>query len=98
MNKKSCLVLREMLQTIKEEPSYRHIVLGDVGGNLELVLGDGRVEMLDAGQRVDLRLDGRRHERREPPGHHLGPEGGVDDVECLQVFLVSAIEYGERKL
>lgn len=47
---------------------------------------------------MDLCLDGRRHERREPPGHHLGPEGGVDDVECLQVFLVSAIEYGKRKL
>lgn len=71
----------------------RHIVLGDVGGNLELVLGNGRVQMFDARQRVDLGLDGRRHKRREPPGHHLGPERGVDDVECLQVLLVFVRQY-----
>lgn len=45
--------------------------------------------MLDAGQRVHLGFDGRRHEGREPPGHHLGPERRVYDVEGLQVLLVS---------
>lgn len=54
--------------------------------------------MLDTRQRVDLLLDGRGHERREPPGHHLGPERRVDDVECLQVLLVFVRQYAVNVL
>lgn len=70
-------------------PTYRHVVLGDVGGNFQLILGDGRVQVLHTRKRVHLGLDGRRHERGEPPGHHLSPESGVHDIEGLQVLLVS---------
>lgn len=63
--------------------THRHIVLCDVGRDFELVLGDGRVQVLHAGQRVHLRLDRGRHERCEPPGHHFRPDGRVDDVESL---------------
>ena len=51
--------------------THRHVVLGDEGGHLELVARHHGVEELHAGQVVHLGLDGRRHERREPPGHHL---------------------------
>lgn len=71
----------------------RHIILGDVGRDFQLILGDGGVQVLDAGQRVHLGFDGRRHEGREPPGHHLGPERRVYDVEGLQVLLVFVRQY-----
>ena len=48
-----------------------HVVLGDEGGDLQLVHVDDAVQVLDAGHRVHLVLDGRRHERQEPPRHDL---------------------------
>ena len=43
-----------------------------------------------------LLFDTRRHERGEPPGHQLGPDGRVYDVERLQVLLVPATEQKHR--
>ena len=43
-----------------------------------------------------LLFDARRHERGEPPGHQLGPERGVHDVEGLQVLLVPEVPTRRR--
>lgn len=66
----------EVMQTI-----YRHVVLGDKGRHLKLVARHNRIQELDAGQVVHLGLDGRRHERREPPGHHFGPKRRMYYIE-----------------
>lgn len=76
----------------------RHIILGNVGGNFKLIFGDSRVQMLNTGQGVNLRLDGGSHKRSEPPGHHLRPERRVDYVERLQVFLVLVRQYAVNVL
>lgn len=73
---------------------YRHVVLGDEGGQLELVPPHHGVEELHARQRVHLRLDGRRHERREPPRHHLSPKCGVNNVKRFEVLLVFVRQHG----
>lgn len=73
---------------------YRHVVLGDEGGHLELVARHHRVQVLHAGQRVHLRLDRRRHERREPPCHHFCPKRGMYNIKRFQVLLILVRQHG----
>lgn len=70
------------------ETVYRHVVLRDEGRHLELVARHDGVQVLDAGQTVDLGFYRRRHERREPPRHHLSPERRMNNVESFQILLV----------
>lgn len=53
-------------------PAYRHVVLGDKRGDLEVITADNLVQVLHSRQAVHLVLDGGCHEGREPPRHHLG--------------------------
>lgn len=48
-----------------------HVVLRDERGDLQLVLAYRAVQELDAGEVVHFVFDRGRHERREPPRHHL---------------------------
>ncbi|KZC09829.1 hypothetical protein WN55_00475, partial [Dufourea novaeangliae] len=55
---------------------HRHVILRDVRWDFQLIRGHHIVEILHAGQIVDFLLDCRRHERCEPPRHHLVDLGG----------------------
>ena len=41
---------------------------------------------------MHLLFDCRGHKRCEPPARHFGPEGGVDDIEGLQLLFVLIAE------
>lgn len=74
--------------------TYCHIIFRNIGGDFQLILCYGRVQMLDTGQRVHFGLNGGRHECGEPPSHHFRPECGVHNVEGLQILLVSVVIKG----
>lgn len=71
----------------------RHVVLSDKGGDFKVVPAHDLVQVLHTRQAVHLVLDRGRHERREPPSHHLGPECGMYDVARLQILLILVRQY-----
>lgn len=73
--------------------THCHIIFGYIGGYFQLILCNGRIQVLNARQRVHFRLDGGRHKCGEPPGHHFSPECGVHYIEGLQILLVSVEEW-----
>jgi hypothetical protein len=48
-----------------------HVILGDEGGDFQLIHVDDVVQIFDTGDRVDFVFNGRGHERQEPPSHDL---------------------------
>jgi hypothetical protein len=48
-----------------------HVILGDEGGDFQLIHVYDVVQVFDTGDRVDFVFNGWRHEREEPPSHDL---------------------------
>ena len=48
-----------------------HVILGDEGGDFQLIHVYDVVQVFDTGDRVDFMFNGWRHEREEPPSHDL---------------------------
>jgi len=48
-----------------------HVILGDEGGDFQLIHVDDVVQVFDTGDRVDFVFNGWGHEREEPPSHDL---------------------------
>lgn len=95
-SKRDIKLVRSSIQLNLNHPTYCHIIFRNIGGNFQLILCDGRVQMLDTGQRMHFGLDGGRHECGEPPGHHFRPECGVHNVEGLQILLVPIAKKREK--